>query len=312
MSNTSQANPAKFAFYYLLSLVALLFMSISVGIIIFQIINKNLLDPLEQGMFSQELLRFAISALLIATPIFYVLMRQIYINLAKSALDKDSAVRRWLTYFVLLVSSIVMIVWLIMTINNFFNGELTTKSILKTLTVLAIAASIFSFYLYDIKREKMDYKKDKIIMSFLGISLLAIIGVFVWSLFVVDSPSATRNKRLDNTILDNFTNIDNALNEYYSKYGKQPTDLNTLRTNVAYLSSISMEDPTTKTPIVYRAKSDKEYELCATFRLSNRDDKELMTQYNNERWSHDAGYQCLSQKINTIKMAPGSASQEMK
>jgi len=77
-----RTNAAKIAFYYLLSLVALLFMSISVGIIVFQIINKNIFDALNRiSDVSQEPLKFAISALIISTPLFYVTMRQIFKNL---------------------------------------------------------------------------------------------------------------------------------------------------------------------------------------------------------------------------------------
>ncbi|MBD3247961.1 hypothetical protein GF382_01565, partial [Candidatus Falkowbacteria bacterium] len=53
-------NGAKFAFFYLLSLVGLVFTSISVGIIIFQFINKFIEDPadLYGGSFSNEAVKF--------------------------------------------------------------------------------------------------------------------------------------------------------------------------------------------------------------------------------------------------------------
>ena len=66
---------AKFAFYYLLSLVALIFMALSTGMIIFQIINKCIVDVLEinPGMYDSGILKFAISAIIIAAPIFFSL-----------------------------------------------------------------------------------------------------------------------------------------------------------------------------------------------------------------------------------------------
>ena len=296
---------AKFSFYYLLSLVALLFTSISVGIVIFQTINKYVTDVLNQysGTFSQDALKFAISALIIAAPIFFVTTRLIYKSLVNGNLNKDSAVRRWLTYFVLLVSAVVMIVWLITTINSYLNGELTLKAILKTITVLAIAASIFSYYLYDIKREVVTDKKDKIVLSYFYATLVVVIGVFIWSLFIVESPTATRNRIMDNNVLNNFDTINNAINDYYYKYKKLPDDLEMLKDTQAYLTNSNLQDPATKVRFDYKIKSGNEYELCATFKASNKNQTDMSYVYLKDRWPHDAGYQCLSQKVTDIKGA---------
>ena len=142
--DTQNNNSAKFAFFYMLSLVALIFMSLSSGMIIFQIINKNIADVFMSGYrykgnFSSDQLKFAISALLISAPIFYFSIKQIYKNLFSGALDKNSAIRKWLTYFILFISSVVMIGWLIAIVNSFLDGELTSKFILKALTAIFIA-----------------------------------------------------------------------------------------------------------------------------------------------------------------------------
>ena len=52
---------AKYAFFYVLSLVALVFMTVSVGIIVFQIINKEIIDLINQysGRYSDEAMKFA-------------------------------------------------------------------------------------------------------------------------------------------------------------------------------------------------------------------------------------------------------------
>ena len=42
-----QHHQAKFAFYYMLSLVALVFLAISSGMIVFQIINKSIIDVID-------------------------------------------------------------------------------------------------------------------------------------------------------------------------------------------------------------------------------------------------------------------------
>jgi len=157
-----QNNTAKFTFLYLLSLIALGFFAISAGNIVFQIINKNITDIVESYnmRYSIQALRFAISALIVATPIYFVTVWQINKNLAKGLLDKDSGIRKWLTYLIILISSVVIIGDLIAVINSFLNGELTTKFALKTLTILVIAGVTFSYYLYDIKREETGKNKN--------------------------------------------------------------------------------------------------------------------------------------------------------
>jgi hypothetical protein len=305
METTIQpSNSPKYAFYYLLSLFTLLFTAISVGIVIFQIINKYIFDALEQYNFQyqQEPLKFAISALIITAPIFFLTMRQIYKSLASGILSKEAGVRKWLSYFVLLVTAVVMIFWIITTINQFLSGELGIKAALKTLTVLAIAASIFSFYFYDIRRKEVVNQKDKIISIYFYASLTVIVAAFIFSLFIVESPTATRNRMLDEVVLNNFSNIDNALNSYYSQYGKLPASLDELLKTGNYLVGSNLVDVSTNKQFDYKVKGDKAYELCATFKASNKDPQASLNAYLKERWSHDAGYQCLSQQISAVKV----------
>jgi len=298
-----KSNAAKFAFFYMLSLVALIFMALSTGMIIFQIINKNIPDILNiyQGVFSSDQLKFAISALIISAPIFYVCMRQIFVNLKSGDLEKDSGIRKWLTYFILFVSSVVMIGWLIGTINTFLNGDLTVKFILKALTAILISAAVFSFYFYDIKRAEVQ-GKNKIIQIYFYSSLIIILAAFVGSLFVVESPTQTRDRKYDYIILDNFNNIDSAIASYYQEYKKMPEGLNELKTQYSYLGDNSTKDPN-KIDFEYKLVDKSTYELCATFKTSNKNDNSPEYSYYKDRWAHEAGYQCLRQKVHNLDNA---------
>jgi len=294
----TKSNAAKFAFFYMLSLVALIFMALTSGMIIFQIINKNIPDILNlyQGRFSPSQLKFAISALIISTPIFYICLWRICKSLLSGALDKDSGIRKWLTYFILLVSSIVMLGWLVATINSFLDGELTTKFILKAITAIFIAAAVFTFYFYNIRREEVR-EKNRIIQVYFYASLVLVIAVFIASLFVVESPTQTRNRKFDNFILDNFNNIDVAIASYYQEFKKLPEGLNELKAEYSYLGEDSLKDPASKILFDYRAVDKNTYELCATFMASNRDENIEEYSYYKDKWAHDAGYQCLQQKV---------------
>ncbi len=308
--NIKQANqnhPAKFSFLYMLSLAALIFTGLSVGMIIFQIINKYIPDPLNQlrNTFSSDQLRFAISALIVAAPVFFVTSRQIYQNLFKGNLDKDSGVRRWLTYFILLVSSIIMLGWFIGLINNYLSGELTVKFILKAITAIGIAGLGFSFYLYDIRREEVVGVKDKGIKLYSIISILAVISVFAIALFLVESPAQVRDKKLDAEIINDLINIESALNQFYKQQERLPNDLTELKNQVIFITDENLQDPETGQPYQYQALSEDQYRLCGQFRTSNLTDQDEI--YYAKSWIHDQGEQCFDKEISLDNGVTGPA-----
>lgn len=299
----SKNNAPKFAFFYLLSLVALIFTSLSVGIIIFQIINKEIVDIISQypGSYSDGAMKFAISTIIISTPVYYFTARQIYRSLFRGSLDEDAGVRKWLTYFILLVSIVVMIGWLIGIINGFLDGELTTKFILKAITALAISGSVFSFYLYDIRREGIKGKKDKVINVYFYASLLVILIAFVASWFIVESPTETRKRKSDQNIISSFYTIDSHLNDYYQRNEALPESLEDLSADkYTGLESDDLANPFTGKEYEYKVINAEEYELCTDFQTSNKevDNDNYYNGYRDEQWQHEVGHQCIAKRIN--------------
>lgn len=310
---SEQKNAAKFAFYYMLALLGLIFISLGLGMIIFQIINKVIRDPIISG-FQPEVMRTGISMLVIAAPIFYAFMRLIQASLSSGRLEKDSSVRRWLTYFILFVSSVVMIGWLIGTLNNFLSGELTAKFILKALTSILIAAASFTFFLYDIRRAEVAGKKSGVVRAYFYSSLLVIIIVLAASFFYIESPQKARARRHDSLIISNLQQIESAINQYYTQEKDMPRNLEELTIPGKDTSRLNMDmiiDPETKAPFEYKKISKDSYELCANFKLSSKD-ADASQAYDfylepDPRWSHEAGRQCFERKAQSygdIKAIP--------
>ncbi|RJQ34147.1 hypothetical protein C4566_02360, partial [Candidatus Parcubacteria bacterium] len=215
----------------------------------------------------------------------------------------DAGVRKWLTYFILLVSVVVMIGFLIATINSFLDGDLTTKFILKTLTALIISGSVFSFYLYDIKRESVEGKKDKVINFFAWGSLLVIAIVFVASWFFVQSPQETRKVKIDQEIIEDFYQINSAVIDYYTINDKMPSDLDVLLNNPDgfKLSVEVVQHSSSGKYYDYQVTADDEYKICADFVTSNiGDNAERYYYYGSGDYNHDSGYQCFSQKVSSM------------
>jgi len=284
-----------YAFYYLLSLVALIFTAVSVGMISFGIINDTVADALTMRNGVSDSLKFAISALIIATPIFFLMQSLINKGLRKGELDKESGVRRWLTYFILLVSSVTILGVFIGVLNNFLAGEFTISFILKSVSMLVISAAVFSFYFYDIKRSNVT-DKNLVMRIFFFASLGIIVISFVASWFFIESPVLTRAKRLDQNLVNNITSLENAVNSYNDKYKKLPDSLDQVKNDRdIYLDIRSLVDPETNVPIVYNKVSDKTFQFCATFRTDNKNiNPQTDTSYSDPTKLHLAGYQCIS------------------
>jgi len=293
---------AKYAFYYLLSFVALVFMALSVGMICFEIINKLVYDAISGSSFSSGILQFAISAIIIATPIYYLISNLIAKGLRKEEIEKDSGIRRWLTYFIILVSSLIILGVLISTITNFLSGEMTTQFILKSLVVIIISAATFSYYFYDIKRDDL-VKKDKFVKIFFFASLTLVIAAFIAAWFFVESPKVARAKLLDQVILNNIDNLESTVNAYYTKNKALPNSLDDIKNNPDFfINEKALIDPETGATIIYHKKSATEFEFCATFRLSNKEMDPNQGPYYTVPVgrAHLAGYQCLNGNLYSL------------
>lgn len=291
---------AKYAFYYLLSLVALIFIGIAVGLIAFGIIDKTILDPLANIYYGNRDggLRFAISALLIAGPIYYYTLFLINRGLEKNELKIDSQIRKWLTYFIILVSALIILGVFISIINNFLAGELSLKFFLQALSMLLISGLVFSYYFHDIKTEDREVAK-KMKKIFLGLSIILIGGAFIAVWFFVESPKEARMRRLDQNLLNNINILENTVNSFYVDKGVLPEDISELRNTNYYFEQNSFIDPETGVEIEYKKTGDKNFEFCATFRMSsdlndiNSRSATMPIKGPSSRDSYQAGYNCL-------------------
>ena len=291
---TEQKHAAKYSFYYLLSLAALIFVGLSLGLIAFGIIDKNIIDPLEYDYYRNidSSFRFAISALIIAAPIYYYMSFLIAKGLKRQELSVDSGIRKWLTYFIILVSALIILGVFIGVINNFLAGELTLKSSLQALVVFYIAGFVFSYYFHDIRQEKNISSMFKNI--FFCLSLVIIIGTFIAAWFFVESPKEARNRKLDNILIQRINSLENLVNTHYEQTASIPENIDELYA-INKKSSYSLDekyfaDPESFEAIEYKKISDTEFEFCANFRSSS-EDYGRNDPYNK---NHKSGYQCVT------------------
>lgn len=145
---------ARDAFLYLLVYATLATWTTALGSLLFTFIDRWFPDTLAQQTFESS--RYAVSSemacIIVAFPVFLFVMRFILRDVERHPEKVESGVRRWLTYIALLITAGIVIGDLITFLAYFLRGELTARFVLKSLTVLVIAGSIFWYYLGFLKR----------------------------------------------------------------------------------------------------------------------------------------------------------------
>lgn len=283
------------AFLNLFSLITLGWMSISIGMVLFQVIDK-FLGPITAyyNDFSQVGLKIGIASTLIIVPIFLVVINFLHGYYKNNILDHQSGVYRWLTYLVLLIAALNIIGRLIQLIFQFLDGSYTLASLLKILVVLLIASGIFGYYWYDLKRT--DYLSKSLISKiFLGGVIIVALASIIGGFLLIDSPQTTRFKKQDQDRVYALNNIKSMIISDYMSTKSLPLDL-------AAPKFSNILDPKTNQPYEYRVISESKFELCATFELSVADSqtngyKEAYP-ISGENWDfHKSGRQCFEQEV---------------
>lgn len=150
---------AREAFAYLVLFSTLYFFAWNLGSLLFQLIEHLLPDPADADWQRLRLdggIRWAISALVIAFPVFAFVARRVSLDVDRHPIKRLSPVRRWLTYLTLFVAAIVLIGDLTALVYNLLGGDLSLRFVLKVAVVAAIAGTVFGYYLWDLRQEEVD------------------------------------------------------------------------------------------------------------------------------------------------------------
>jgi hypothetical protein len=150
---------AQEAFLYLVLFTTLLLVAYNLGAVIFQLIERAFPDPVDTVMTEEGLtnqLRWSVSTLIVAFPVFVYISQHIGRALRKDPTKRASAVRKWLTYATLFIAASVLMGDLSTLVFNLLGGELTVRFLLKVATVGIIAGAVFGYYLWDLRKEEQE------------------------------------------------------------------------------------------------------------------------------------------------------------
>ena len=146
---------ARDAFLYLTLFTALYVSAYSLGSLLFQLINTAFPDSAAStGPGVESAMRWAISSLIVAVPVFLYLSRLTSREMRLDPAKRGSRIRRQLIYLTLFVGAVIVTGDVITLIYNGLGGELTARFVLKGFTVGGIAGAIFGYYLWDVNADE--------------------------------------------------------------------------------------------------------------------------------------------------------------
>ncbi|MFH1315716.1 MAG: DUF5671 domain-containing protein [Candidatus Uhrbacteria bacterium] len=290
---------AKDVFSYLLAIVTLYVGVISFIALYFQYINIKFPDVLSfYYPMALEIIRQSMASLIVVWPVFILISWMIYRDLISQPGKIDIAIRKWLLYLTLFITSITIIVDLITLVRYFLDGEITTRFILKVLVILVVAAAVFAYYLWELRRDTAG--KTKLPRNAAIVTAVLALGTIILGFVFVGSPATQRLVRLDSQRVDNLAEIQYEMINYYSLKQELPEVLSDLNNSI--YGFVVPTDPADQSEYQYNIISDLEFELCATFATESktsltRSEPMYYDRSATENWSHSLGYTCFTRTI---------------
>lgn len=250
-------------FMHLLAIAALYASVVSFIALWFQYINVLLPDPL--NFFYRAALdgvRWASSALVVVFPVFILLSWLIGRDFRAEPRKRELRVRKWLLYFTLFIAAVTIIVDLVILFFNFYSGELTARFILKMLVVLVVAAAVFSYYLWDVRRSAAQQSRKP--KQFAWIVIFVVAASIIVGFLIVGSPAKQRSIRFDERRITDLQTLQGEIVNYWILKGKLPQSVDNLRDSIS--GFVPPNDPETGAVYQYHVKNPLSFELCAVFK----------------------------------------------
>jgi hypothetical protein len=239
-----------------------------------------------------------VATLVITFPFFVWVTRYLKKDVIAHPEKRELRIRKWLLYLTLFIAGIVVIGDLVALVYSFLQGELTLRFILKILSIFLIAGSIFYYYLNEVREHRASPYVP--LLSKIVVGLVS--GAVIVGFFVVGSPFAQRDNRLDERRVGDLSIIQSQLINYWQNKGALPAKLDDLNSDISGFRV--PVDPKTGQAYTYTTSSDRVFSLCADFQTSTRGLDYRPTAVNpvpyeelQSNWFHDAGHHCFDRTI---------------
>ena len=294
---------AREAFLYLVSFIALYAFAFSLGSILFSLTDHTFSDSLNRhGSYSSsaQATATAIAAVIVAFPLYLILMRRLAVSVATDPERRQSLVRRWLTYLTLVVGAAIILGDFIALLASLLTGDPTVNFFLKVAAVLLIVVPIFGYYLWDMRQAEDEVsisvaRATPVLRALVIAAVVVVVATVGYSIYVIGTPGQQRDLRLDQQRIDDLRNISNNINTYLELNEEMPTSLFEMMGPKYYVRSI--EDPETGAPYAYRIIDGTDYELCAVFATDSPERQADRRPFSESIWDHGRGRTCFALTI---------------
>ncbi|QQR82498.1 hypothetical protein IPJ70_00005 [Candidatus Campbellbacteria bacterium] len=269
--------------------------------LLFSIINTllpDVLNPQYTSSWSMDGMRFSISTLIVAFPLYIVLSWLIRKDIAKDIQKYQLSIRKWFVYLTLFIAGATVAGDVIALVNTYLGGEIPARFIWKVLSVFVVATVVFVYYFYDLRRaESKDTKVNKTLII---IASIGVVAAIVSGIVVAGSPSQARAIRFDEQRVNDLSNIQSQVIQYYQYHAVLPGQLSVLTDTISgYTAPL---DPETKNAYEYKMLAPLSFELCATFTQENLDTTKTAPMYYDMggmsgNFTHAAGRVCFERVV---------------
>ncbi len=289
-SGGGRIEAAKDAFLYLLAFITLGIWTIPLGALLFTVIDRAFPNPAidyANATMIDWVMAYELAGILVGLPVFLAVTWRIVRDVQRQPERLESPVRKWLTYIALVLTASTMIGDVVTFLAYFLRGDLDTRFILKTLTILVIAGGVFAYYLDSLRPGKISSSRNRL---FSAVALVvAGFGVVV-GFTETGSPRVQRLSSEDARRLSDLSSIAQSIHLQWISRGQAqftlPATIDKIsRAGVA--AGSATVDPVTGKEYEYRPSQGMTYVLCANFSRSS--DAGVPPQ-----WRHPAGHACFA------------------
>lgn len=293
--------------------------------LVFETLNKHFPDVLNASYqygystYQYEGIRGSLATLVIFFPVFLI-VSYFWRRYAERGMGHiDAIVRKWVIYIILFLSSVVAIIDLVALVRYFISGEITSRFILKAVTVLVVVILVGAYYIISLKNPNA--LKNKLSLVFGGVSLVVVVVAVWYSFSIMGSPATQRSLRLDDRRVGDLQSIQYQVINHWQQKEELPKTLEELSNPLTGYSLPTPPQFEKGEKYEYNVKSKLTFELCATFALpipkgwQEYGDGRAYTAFDmgikemaypsmapggygaNESWDHQAGRTCFERTI---------------
>jgi len=313
-TNTSENTP-KDVFLHLLNILTFFLSIVNFITLLIQYVGALFPDPLNfhyTGI--ANAVRLSTSILVVSVPVYILTSWMLGRDLRNNPEKREFKLRKWLLYFTLFIAAVTIIVDLIIFVYNFMSGELTTQFFLKILIVLLVAAAVFGYYTWDLKRKDKETSKAPKKLAW-TVSCVLFASIIIGFL-VIGTPAEQRDRRFDEERVNDLQMLQSTIVNYWTQKEKLPQDLSDLEDSISGFAI--PQDPASDVPYEYSVIDSLSFELCATFKTSSQDfgltsvpPSSYRGDIFQQNWEHTAERTCFTRTIDPELYKPNSEQSKL-